>query len=159
MSVTVNNYEDNLADYPAVTICNINPFDSNVATTKTFLDAQLVANGLKPKIVATETSPAIYQVRQAMRVLKASALATSLTNSTFTKSLGFTIDSLLISCYFNGAKCNSSDFTIFYSFDYGNCYTFNKNTGSTLRSTSKSGPSSGLSLEIFTGYPGKLPGL
>ena len=63
------------------------------------------------------------------------------------------METMLISCYFNGEKCNLSDFYYFHSFEYGNCYTFNYNLSS-IRYTSKYGPSSGLSMELFVGVSG-----
>lgn len=155
VTVNLNTYEENLEAFPAVTICNINPFDSSVAATKTLLDLQIKTNGLNTSITASEDKPAIYQVRQIMKILKSSAMSLYNSNSTLAESLSYSLDSMLISCYFNGIKCNSSDFSKFYSYEYGNCYTFNKNNGSSLKQTSKSGPESGLSLELYTGYPGK----
>lgn len=118
------------------------------------------SNGLSSTITPTDSSPAIYQVRQAMKVLKASALSKSNSDSSYVYNLGWSFDSMIISCYFNGNKCNSSSFDRFYSFEYGNCYTFNKKTttSTSLRTTSKTGPTNGLSLEIFTGYPGNKIG-
>ena len=69
--------------------------------------------------------------------------------------MGYTLDDMLISCYFNGIQCNTSNFNWFYSYSYGNCYTFNNpNVSSNILKTSKSGPNNGLQLELFAGIPG-----
>ena len=75
------------------------------------------------------------------------------------ESIGFTFETMVLSCDYNGVECSREDFTWFHSYEYGNCYTFNaeKNDNGTLRNavkTSKSGPSTGLTLELFAGAPG-----
>jgi hypothetical protein len=67
------------------------------------------------------------------------------------QDVGFTIDTMLISCFYNGDQCNKSDFTYFHTYEYGNCYTFNKKDA---RKTKISGSRTGLQLEIFVGVPG-----
>lgn len=63
---------------------------------------------------------------------------------------------MLVSCYFDGMKYSESDFRWFYRYDYGNCYTFNSIHDYNCKSnpaitTSNSGPSTGLVLELFSG--------
>jgi hypothetical protein len=41
------------------------------------------------------------------------------------KSLGYCLESMLISCTYNRILCTVDDFEWFYSYQYGNCYTFN----------------------------------
>jgi hypothetical protein len=38
------------------------------------------------------------------------------------KQLGYSIDSMVISCTYNNMDCNLSDFYWFYDIDYGNCF-------------------------------------
>ena len=78
------------------------------------------------------------------------------------KSLGFSLDKLLISCTFNKINCKMSDFTWKYTNEFGSCYTFNDllvNNETQSKATSKSGPEYGLNLELFYGIPGKLVSL
>ena len=84
--------------------------------------------------------------------LKAQIIANSTASQTFLQSIGYSINDLLVSCYFNGLPCNSNDFTWFYDYNYGNCYTFNANASS-VQTTSKAGPTNGLQLELFAGVP------
>jgi len=104
-------------------------------------------------ITPSNQSPGINQLRIITNYLKAYFISNATSNQTYLQSIGFTIDSLLISCYFNGLPCTASDFSWFYDFNYGNCYTFNKNTTS-IKTISKAGPTYGLQLELFTGIPG-----
>ena len=92
-----------------------------------------------------------------MKLLQSLLKAIVMTEANFTaynltlQDVGFTLDTMLISCFYNGLKCSKSDFTYNYTYEYGNCYTFNKN-GS--RTTKISGAGTGLQLELFVGVPG-----
>lgn len=143
--------------FPAVTICNLNPFDTSNSQTSSFISTILKKNGMTSTISPQTGEYAIYMVRETMDVIKSSALANVKGNSSFVRSLGYDLNTLLLSCFFNGFTCNSSDFFWYYSYEYGNCYIFNHNygDGTALKVVSESGPNSGLQLELFTGYPGK----
>jgi hypothetical protein len=71
------------------------------------------------------------------------------------KSTGFQLNNkTLISCSFNKAICDSSSFTTYFNYDYGNCYTFNGGAGNNeILNTSLAGSKYGLTLEILTGDP------
>lgn len=140
------------SDYPAVTICNLVPFDTYINLN--YFQNILTANNLNYTIVPTTDNPGIEQVNIISDFLKAKVISNQTNNSTTLQSFGYSIDSLLISCYYNGLRCYASDFNWFYDYNYGNCYTFNGNTAS-IKKISKSGPKYGLQLELFTGIPGK----
>jgi hypothetical protein len=72
-------------------------------------------------------------------------------NNAGNDNLGFEIKNILIDCKFNGEDCTSEDFVEFYSYEYGNCFTFNLNKTST-KSVSRT--KTGLQMELFTGIPG-----
>jgi hypothetical protein len=62
---------------------------------------------------------------------------------------------MLRSCFCNSIPCFASDFTLLYTFDYGNCYMFNKiKAGEGAKTISKIGPLNGLSLELYVGLSG-----
>ncbi|CAF0900901.1 unnamed protein product [Brachionus calyciflorus] len=152
VAVDVKWNEMALQTFPAVTFCNINPFDSSNLGVKAYLELMLTSNGLSTNLTASEDEPAIFQVNQALKVLKASALTEHNTKSDGAFYLGFYLDSMLISCFYGGVKCSSSDFKRSYSFEYGSCYTFNSKGD---KKTSKTGISNGLTMEIFTGFPSR----
>jgi hypothetical protein len=87
----------------------------------------LQTNGISPTISPTTNQTAIYLVKQAATILKANIMkGTNFTNYNLTReNLGFSISTMLVSCYFNGIQCYSTDFYLYETFDYGNCYTFN----------------------------------
>jgi hypothetical protein len=77
-------------------------------------------------------------------------------NDTLRKEMGYQIENMLVSCYFNFIPCYSSDFVYFYDYRNGNCFTFNSGKGKSNRilhvSTSDS-EYAGLVLELFVGNP------
>ncbi len=133
-------------NFPAVTICNLNPFVKTRATK--FINNALQTVNLK--IGADEQ--AVGFISKILDILKKDAAANPITafNSSYQKDIGYDIDEILVSCYYSGQKCSSSDFKFIRSYDYGNCYTFNANL-SNIRNISNAGPQHGLELELFTG--------
>ena len=74
------------------------------------------AKGLDATLLPTESQDAISLIDDASEVLKASIIAnTSLTNDNL-KDIGFTLDTMWVSCYFDGVACNTTDFTWSYSY-------------------------------------------
>lgn len=72
------------------------------------------------------------------------------------KSFGYSLNSTLLSCYFNNKKCSEDDFIWSYDFEFGNCYTFNSGYNSSgnqmpIKKISDYGSDHGLKLEIFLG--------
>jgi hypothetical protein len=142
------------SDFPAITVCNLNPFDlTSHTTTGTYISNILMNNQISPNITVGSGSKSIFLVQQASKILKANVVADSSLNSSQLENLGFTLDTMLISCFYNDIECNSSDFTWVHSFDYGNCYTFNGDENN-VKKTSRPGPTNGLRLELFVGVPG-----
>lgn len=136
------------AVYPAITFCNLVPF--NVLDNKLFFSNVLKEINLTSQIEPTDQEPGLNQVNERKELIKAAILSNKTTNIT---SLGFSIQTMLISCTFNNAPCFDNEFHYFYDINYGNCYTFNYNS-SKPKLTSKHGSKYGLKLELFAGLPG-----
>ncbi|XP_062611576.1 amiloride-sensitive sodium channel subunit alpha-like [Saccostrea cucullata] len=60
------------------------------------------------------------------------------------ENVGHAISDMLVSCAFNGNECYHSNFSLFQSLEYGNCYTFQD----TSYITKRSGPLLGLRLTL-----------
>ena len=150
---------DSPAEFPSVTLCNLNAIDlSSESTTGTYINTILNFNQISGVINVTDLPDDIYGITlvdEAARLLKAYITADKSLNETELKKKGFTMDQLIISCYYNKLPCNSSDFKWIRSNEFGNCYTFNALVvGQAIRTTSKAGPEFGLNLEIFIGITG-----
>jgi len=104
-------------------------------------------------VTPNNQNPGIDQLLILTNYLKAYFFSNKSSTQAYLQSLGFRINDILISCYFNGQSCSGSDFSWFFDFNYGNCYTFNNNA-TNIKKISKAGPSYGLQLELFTGIPG-----
>lgn len=160
VNVSYSSVKFSPAEFPAVTLCNLNSFDvtTDIFATK-YIDDTLLANRISPLVKLSTSDLAMVKVNEAATILKSAVTADTALNSSYLKKLGFTMETMLISCYYNGIKCSPSNFSWFRTFEYGNCYTFNGLTDSNGNSmdaltTSKSGPSSGLVMELFVGAPG-----
>ena len=78
-------------------------------------------------------------------------LVSNLTSSE-QKDVGFKLNNeTLVSCNFNKKICDSTSFTTFFDYKYGNCFTFNGDTNPFT--TTEIGSDYGLTLEILTGDP------
>ncbi|XP_014679205.1 PREDICTED: amiloride-sensitive sodium channel subunit gamma-2-like [Priapulus caudatus] len=71
------------------------------------------------------------------------------------------MDTMIISCYFNGIKCNmeSKDFKLHHSTDYGNCFTFNYASDNLRYLVKQGGATRGLTLTIFVDQLNYMSGL
>ncbi len=77
---------------------------------------------------------------------------TNNSNNNINVDIGFKLNNMLLSCKFNEIDCNYTDFYDFYSFEYGNCYTFNKKNSQDLRAVGQI--KVGLELELYAGNSG-----
>jgi hypothetical protein len=142
--------------FPAITICNLNPFDlTNDENSTAFFTTMLLSAPYNPIVAPRISRPTIAHLKDMNTFMKAFINA-EYDNEEDRKNTGFSIEKMLISCRFNSRTCTVKDFFHSWNFEYGNCYTFNsiyiKN--STVRKTSKFGPKTGLVLELFVGVPG-----
>ena len=140
---------DSPSNFPAVTICNLVPFDT---FNKTPFENILEKNNINSQIESDSKISALNKVNEIKEFLKAHFLSHKKNNLSYVKSHGFTLDSLIISCNFNGIECQTDDFNYFYDYAYGNCYVFNYNQ-TKIKRTSKKGPRFGLQMELFSGIP------
>lgn len=116
------------ADFPAVTICNVNPFVTNVSAQ--FVEDIMRTNGLiDPRLL----NPAdwfkdwtAFDLMNVRYFANTNALDNSTYSDAFRQSFGYPLSDMLLSCSYNYADCSLEDDWIwFYDVIYGNCYTFN----------------------------------
>jgi hypothetical protein len=140
--------------FPAVTICNVNPFFRPRAFH--FMSSTLQSYNLSYSIALDKLQngqTALSITKTALNILKAEAATNPNFNSTYRENLGFYLDDMLVSCSFGVYNCSSSDFVLLQTYDYGNCYTFNSAFNSSIKTISAAGSEHGLQLELFAGDP------
>ena len=108
-----------------------------------------------PQMNYTSNYTPLDFVEMHQNLFKSNAIA----NVTFTDEdrykMGFSLEEMLISCYYDGLPCATGDFRRVYTYEYGNCYLFNsgRGHGQSVRYASRVGVNSGLRLELFVGEP------
>ncbi|XP_033634310.1 degenerin mec-4-like [Asterias rubens] len=70
--------------------------------------------------------------------------------------MGHSLSTMLLDCKWKGYPCSPSNFTSFYHYKYGNCYTFNHFTKGDLF-TNRPGPLYGLSMRLFVQQDEYMP--
>jgi len=123
--------------FPAITICNINPFQTdfaldylNAEPTKSFNDTYNILVNLLNRL--------------------------SLLDEKTKRKFAFSIDDILISCRYFGQICDSRDFDWYFDNVNGNCFRFNSRKDQ-IKNTKMPGFAFGLNLELFVGNEDKMP--
>jgi hypothetical protein len=159
VTVQLSTEVETLTTFPAVTFCNLNPFDfTTVNNTGVYINNAIMSGQLNPYVTVNGSNDtAAERVYDILSYLKSYIIADKNKSEEDRHLMGFSLETMLVSCFFNGIKCGPEDFDMIWSYEYGNCYTFNsnfKNTNKNLIKTSKFGMNSGLVMELFTGVPG-----
>ncbi|CAF0708689.1 unnamed protein product [Brachionus calyciflorus] len=143
---------DSPIEFPAVTVCNLNPFDRRNA--QAYIDKTLEKNKISyvNDINKIDINPKLVNT-----LIKSSIKGDSNLTSKSIENIGFHIDYMLLTCYFNDVPCNNSDFIWRYDFDYVNCYTFNSGFDQygnkvPIKKVNDAGSDQSLKLELFLGY-------
>ena len=118
---------NSLVDFPAVTICNINPFHERFARRYIMRKSEqakcFYLNDFQNCMNTTDTNQAFDLFVDQLKRIVAND---STLDEEYRESFGYYLSDMLISCNFNGAACSPNDFITFWSYEYGNCYTFNQ---------------------------------
>jgi hypothetical protein len=129
--------------FPMVTICNLNVFTTNFSRDilNDFDEYSNISDSLK-----------LNQLSGRYKALVKALNA----NESYQKMLGSSLNETIISCVFDWHDCSlMDDFSYNYDYEYGNCFRYNggknmKNEPVPFKSTTTSGLSNGLQLELFT---------
>ena len=141
--VSFDNYPEVPSLLPAITICNLNPYQ-----TKSSLDFVQNSNNKAGNISSYHKS---YFV-----------LAEVSQNNSFKKTIADPFNETLINCRVNGLDCKADDFQWQFIESYGNCYRFNSGFDyfgrkAELKYISKQGKANGFSIELYIGNPDSIP--
>ena len=137
---------ENPSPFPAISICNLAPFDRYYAGKY----IEEIEQNLKDNFTL-KSNPNAY------RYYYMSNLYEMVQNNSERKLLGRSLKRLVRICMYDfGFVCNESDFEWYYDFYYGNCFKFNPNEQ--IKSY-KTGKISGIHMEIDVGDDYPLPWL
>ena len=128
--------------FPAVTLCNINPFKATaiLARGMSFLQANLLLAHIRARNNMSVPIPYFSALVQQYD-------AASGGNGTLYEDLGHRINDLVLSCTFDGRRCSVDDFTA-RATSSGVCYTFNPNGDLTHHYSGKHGYRYGLIIRV-----------
>jgi hypothetical protein len=140
---SIETITDMPADFPVITICNLNQLQTNYSfdLIRKYSKSPF-ENYMKNFFINREST---------------------LYNDTYKKSLSYSLDESLISCFINGLPtCSSLDFVWSFHPTYGNCYSFNtgfNSSGNTINliKLNKPGNIFGFKLQLFIGNPNNIP--
>ena len=116
--------EERPALFPTISICDLNKFTSKESDDliKDVYFKEYGINLTEDNYYQKDISDLFYD----SVYYKAAAKAT---NPSFgdlnRKKLGFKLDKVFNECSFNNQQCDSTDFSYFWDYTYGNCYKFN----------------------------------
>ena len=136
---TVTTFENKVempAEFPAITLCNLNAFQSDFALNM----LGQIKSLFPPNVVLDKIEERLLYL----------SFVSSRFNDTTKKLISFSMKETLISCRFNGQPCYSNDFDWYFDPFYANCYRFNSRKGQ-IRNVTQTGNAFGLRLELFVG--------
>jgi hypothetical protein len=115
-AVHVSRIEESPTIFPAITICNLNPYNFQKPEVANYLETLLNESDFSH--VFTENGfQGFFTLTNSLKSLVEEA------NLSYEKrwELGFELDQMLIRCSFNQKPCNSTWFKPFIDYNYGNC--------------------------------------
>ena len=135
------------SEFPAVSICNINPYITEFAKNYT--------KNISSRIIDLTNLLIVSKFKK--KTFLQSNIMSSQLNDEQRQKFSLKLNESLIDCVFSYNSCNSNNFSWFYDFSYGNCYTIN--AGKTLNNnitipiwkSSDPGTINGLQLWIYIG--------
>jgi hypothetical protein len=158
VNVSATREEERPAQFPAIDICNLNPYDGNKVTLEPVNEEYVLVDGL-----SLLDSAKNFKIKADAYIKKKSNefednASKGLLNITW---IGYQLKDMLVSCRFQEQPCTVDDFTQYHNYYYGNCYRFNGglnalNQKVSIRKTTMPGWRYGLQIELFTGIGGVL---
>ncbi len=170
INVSVETVYESPTNFPAVTICIkyfaalIFTFKKNISILSLILILKHIFqgnlnafNGLKPNVynyIRDYKSQSTAKFFEKISGIKTSIFSDTSRGEDFMQTIGFRLEDMLLSCYYDGYVCSFSNFTNFTTYDRGNCFTFNL-VSTNIQTSKQLGSSYGLQLELFNGFDGK----
>jgi hypothetical protein len=114
----ISRIKESPALFPMISFCNLKTL--NITAASSYIDSN---KNIFNKSILDYASPYDWISNQKYAIRNLINSHKNLTDET-KKSLGYKIEDMLVSCYFNYAPCTINNFTYFYHQMYGNCYSF-----------------------------------
>ncbi|RNA36501.1 acid-sensing ion channel 2 isoform X1 [Brachionus plicatilis] len=157
---TIKVIEKDSLPFPAVTVCNANPFvsEEGLKYVSSFLEENNLTHIYDSELnnFGEKNDQEIFSNNTFNRFMVTTLSKGLKTEKKKIFSLG--LKEILISCMFNLQQCSENDWEWYYDYFYGNCHRFN--TGKNLKGekidikyTNNAGKYNGLMVELFTGIP------
>lgn len=120
--------DNNRIDFPAVTICNLNRYNTEKNQFPAELKSEMIKFLEKENLSNMLNEGGIFSMSVFYKTTKR-IMTKMIQNSSFHEriSLGFEMNEMLISCLYNQEECNSDEFSPLSNNPYTLCHTFNKN--------------------------------
>jgi hypothetical protein len=141
-------------NFPAITFCNKNPF----ATHEIFDQVKNTYEYKNYGVLKQNLSSFKYQFKFTdENKLNFFTFFMNSRDGNFSQSnVKLKYEDVIISCFFNRKKCDQKKIDIKYTSYYGYCFIFNFERDEQELYLDRSGPISGLEIEIFTGFTNEL---
>ncbi|RNA35822.1 acid-sensing ion channel 2 [Brachionus plicatilis] len=151
---TIKVAEKNSIPFPAVTVCNANPFLTEDGLK--FVENFLMENNLTDSILDFHKENSTFLYLTYVRYF--SVIFSKGKTKDFLKNLSISFEQMFISCLYNFQPCGNNDWIWFYDMDFGNCFRFNTGKDSNekqieIKNSTESGKYFGLLVELFVGTP------
>ena len=128
--------------FPAITICNIVPFDFSNKTNLNLLYTNLAKTSPADTYFYTSDNLTLCSTVNSIEIISKYPEYKNI------YAYSMSTEKMIISCYYHGEKCLSEDWTEYHSTNFGRCAVFNK-IGS--RKVRRAGCNDGLQIEFFLG--------
>jgi hypothetical protein len=139
--------------FPAVSICNLNPFLTNTSaeSIRQLLYDMNVTDLVISDVLDANAGRFLNQHFTFSKFLYQSRLLSNNFTNEQRKDALIQLEDMLLSCKYGTESCSANDFEWFFTFDYGSCYKFKME-----KFIRRRGKFSGLKLELFAHYPESL---
>ena len=125
--------------FPKVTFCNVDPYITNESIpflAEVIKETRYFNNLVNGKGLKSDLDKVNYVSLNAAPFFLDEVRDKLLSKKTSDKRrYGRTASEFIITCQYDNADCDVNDFEYWYSYDYGNCYTFNTNATSPFQSS------------------------
>ena len=132
--------------FPAITICDANPFTTQYAQKLIDFHAIQIFN----KTLANMTYVEYNQIKEKLDMRVRAHVNDPAFGDENRRRLGFNLSHILYECVFSGISCDfNQDFRWLFNYNYGNCFQYNSNQNKNdLKRQIINGENYGLSLKL-----------